>query len=513
MYEIIKLFKKEIPRPKKIYRYYCEQNHYTNLSYNEFKNNNVELIEIMLYLESLNDYNYVSKRQINNMFDYLNYHLKKLSINKIRKNFNLMDDLTKDLDNKINSHNLHTKESLENCKLIINRISNLKDNMSYVNGFNQEELTKIIDFEDVTNKILYPKKYKINGNLIYNIFNNMDKITFYNHKKYNFNDLYISAIIKSKITHNNNKYKYYKSLYNYIYNIKELELDNNYINELFDLKVSKIYDNILDEKISKLKYNKQLNKYIIDKDYILSLDNNDTRKIDDAFSIEKIDGSYIVGIHLADVFSLGLFKENSFDFSHNDSFDEPKSNASLMEDKYNNAVSLYVLIDNNGIILDYKLINTIINVEKNLIYDDIPKILKDDLCNTDLKKTVINLINLYAVLENEKFPPVPTINNLSYLIVNKLMVLCGCVISDHFYDNNIPAPHMIKENSYTLDKSNFNTGFKDFNTYSKVTSPIYDKSSLICQYIIHKCIFNKISDENKEILTNNLKPLVKKLNK
>ena len=51
--EMIKLFKKCVPRQKKLYQKYMQENKIQNFSYANFKNNNVMLIQIKDHLMTL----------------------------------------------------------------------------------------------------------------------------------------------------------------------------------------------------------------------------------------------------------------------------------------------------------------------------------------------------------------------------------------------------------------------------------------------------------------------------
>ena len=249
-------------------------------------------------------------------------------------------------------------------------------------------------------------------------------------------------------------------------------------------------------------------------DYILSIDNDDTKKIDDAFSIEKIDDAYLIGIHIADVYSLGYFEEDSLDVSQK--YNVNKSKASLQKNKERDALSMYILLDNNGIIRNYRVIPTTINTNINLVYEDIPHILRMSEIRPELKEAIVNLISVYNLIDNSRFPTSPTIQNLAYVIVSKLMVLCCALYSEELAKNNVPAIYMGGDNSnnyYSLNISNFNTGFKNYNSYTRITSPIIDRLSLINQFFVYRGILSDMPEEKKKQMILKLTPVIDKLNK
>ena len=65
----------------------------------------------------------------------------------------------------------------------------------------------------------------------------------------------------------------------------------------------------------------------------------------------------------------------------------------------------------------------------------------------------------------------------------------------------------------TLNISNYNTGFKDYNSYARVTSPIIDRLSLINQCFYYKGVLGDMTEEKKNEVVLKLKPLIDKLNK
>ena len=514
MHDFIKLFKRNVPRQKKLYQEYMVDCKIHGFSYEKFKSTNVALIEIKDYLESLDEYYYLSKTQIDNMFTYLRQNINIDKFAKLKKVFKQLNDLSNFLSDRYNMpSNLHGKDSRDNCLYIINKIDELRINLSKRCGKNVSEIEKIILFENVVGQLLNPKEFVFDEKKLLYVIDNMDFICFYDRNNGDFNYNFCKQIEKAKINRDKKRLNYFKSIYLYLSTVKQIYLDDEYLNYLFDINVSEVDERIIYKKIDSMRIHPKTGNRMVE-DYILSIDNDTTKKIDDAFSIEKIDNCYLLGIHIADVYSLGYFEEDSLDVNQK-SVDKGK--ASLAKNKVRNAVSMYLLIDNNGIIRNYKMLNTTLITDVNLIYDDIPKLLKNNDVNPHLKDTVINLISVYNLLENSRFPSTPTINNLAYVITSKLMVLCCSLYSEEFYNRDIPAIYLCgdcKDNFYSLEKSNYYTGFKDHDSYARVTSPIIDRLSLINQFFIHRFVLKNryMEEDKKDEMILRLTPVINKLN-
>ena len=505
--DIIKMFKKNIPRQKKVYQTYLQDCKVQNFSYNNFKNNNVILIEFKDFIMSIEEYYYLSTSQIDNIFEYLQQNLSFNNFTKIKKVYKLLNCLSDYLSERYNSKDsLHGETSKSNCLYMINKITDLKTFIATKKNYNVLEIEKIISFENVIKQLLNPKEYVFDERKLLFLIDNFSFILNNDRNNQNFNYNFCKCIEKAKINRDREKLNYYKNMYNYLSTIKELELDNEYISFFFFFYIQKIDSMRIDAKTG---------NRIVD-DYILSIDNDITRKIDDAFSIEKINNNYLLGIHIADVYSLGYFEEESWDVNQKGYI--KKADASLSRNKKRNAMSMYVLVDSNGIIRKFKIINTVLKADANLVYEDIPHLIRNENINPELKNTVINLLSVYNLLENSRFPNNPSINNFAYLITSKLMMLCCTLYSEEFKNKEIPAIYLCgdsKSSFYSMDSSDYYTGFDKYNTYARVTSPIYDKASLINQYVINRYMLQKrfLNEEDKEEMCLKLEPIIDKLNK
>ena len=513
MHEIVNLFKKGIPRQKKVYQTYMMYSDVKNLSYVNFKSNNVAFVEIKEYLSTLEDFSELSSEQIINMFEYLRQYLYIDKFSRLKKIYRQLNELSDNLSEKYNNQVIKDPEGRKNCLDIINIINSVKDTLAKKQGFTVMEVEKISLFESSVGQLMNPKDKDFDEDDLLFLLTNIKNLTENDRNGKSFNDIFCRQVEKASITRDKEKMSYYKSLYTHLSNIKIIKLDDDYLMKLLGINHTIVDDSIIDRKIRSMKIHPKTRKRVVD-DYILSIDNDETKKIDDAFSIEKINDSYLIGIHIADVYSLGYFEEDSLDVNQKNNV--KKKDASLAKNKERNAVSLFVLLDNNGIIRKYKMLNTTLVTDTNLLYHDIPKILAQKEVDPNLKNNIVNLISVYNLLENERFPTSPTVQNLAYVIVSKLMVLCGALYSYEFSKQNSPAIYLVGDkdfNHYSLENLEFNTGFEGLNLYSRVTSPIIDRLSLINQFFIHRCLFHRMSEEQKYKMILKLRPVVDRLNK
>lgn len=516
MSSIINLFKKGVPSQKKVYSKLREnRNDLIDLSYKQFKRRNVELPELKEEFLSMNRYNYLSNSEIYNIFKYLSRNLVYDKYTTLKKLIDTLNE-TKDavIEKRKTLTDMQDTALANSLDIITSHILMLKNKIASSFDFDIIELENAIKFEFVVKKILKPNNYK-EYNIVWNILENLEILSYHDIKNRTFSEILYNQILHAKLVNNIEQLDYYRSLLTYINNIKTINIEPEVyelLNMNFDIKYDK--KSMLNEKIYNLNVDERTGRYLIN-DFIVSIDNDNTVKIDDALSIEKTSiGTYLVGIHITDVYSLGIFANELLSCERTKEH-VSKIKGSLIEFQKKNCISLFLEIDNNGVVLNHKLLLTKLEVDRNLIYDDVSKIIVQNP-DSVLSKTIINLTDLYNMLDNVKFPLYPNLNTLPHLIVNKLMVLYGCVVSDEFYKKDVPGLHLSgkdHDNVYTIDKATYDTGFKDYMTYSKTTKPLYDQSSVLCQYIMHRCIFGRINQVQKEELTLRMEKVADQLNR
>lgn len=126
---------------------------------------------------------------------------------------------------------------------------------------------------------------------------------------------------------------------------------------------------------------------------IFTIDGADTKDIDDAISIEKDGENYILGVHIADVShyvkpKTALFKEAKMRATSAYLIDSvipmlphKLSNGicSLNPEETRLAVSCAMKIDKDGKLIDYDIFKSVIKSKKQMTYENVNKILKQDV--------------------------------------------------------------------------------------------------------------------------------------
>lgn len=484
------------------------------------------LINLRKECMELSDKNYYKVRVINNIFDYLdqNVSYRKVSdIERIVYELLKINEVLIDKQQKDNNNSVEFNECINRMK---NNISILLNRMSNGLRLDCEDLIKMTLFNRLMYDIFNKRKLKdILNELIYNV----EILNYHNFNGENFDDLLDREY--NRAVHSNNKglMEYYISLMKYVVMIPGLHVDKEkYFNiirgNVFDLKYSN-YRDPLQDKLANLEYHEKSHRYKLVDEFTFTIDSDKTKNFDDAFSIEKKDNKLLVGIHVADVVSLGFDKEvvlGEKPFVTSAGYHD----ASLKMNSNRNTVSVFLEIDENGIIEDYKLVPTKINSKYNMKFSEAASIIFEDKNNlefnklpNEIKKTFLEKINLlfefYTLIGNKNLSDNIDCNNFGYLLSAKLNILYNCVVSAWFEENGYPYIYLNGNNiinQFSMTNTGFDTGFKSFNAYGRASSPIVEKASLISQIMIHNCCFKKPTNREVGRYEKMLEPFVKKLN-
>ena len=512
MSNVSNLFKMNVPRKRKIFSEIKSGDvNLSDLTYKKFKKENFELAVFKSYFLNMDQFNYLSNSQITNMFKYLTINLKYYKYGTVKNIIEELDDTRDKLSDKLETLTDGLDTGLINSIIkIIENIDSYENVVASKVGYTNEELHKLFAFDNLVDEILKPKQFNEIISMK-KIYENLKLLEFHNVKGKSFSDLLYTAIKYAKANHNEERLEYYRKLVNSIRNIKSLNINRFDILNALGIEPSLIVkSDCLNKKICNLKFDNRNKRYIVD-DFLVSIDNDDTKKIDDALSIEKTPlDTYILGIHITDVYSLGIFA-NEILKCERDNCHVTKLKASLKEMQKKNAISLFVEITSDGLIINHKLLPTIVKVKKNLLYDDVCSIIAKSE-DAEVTSVVTNLLTLFYAIDNEKFQNYPSINNIARMLVNKYMLLYGCIVSDMFCKTGVGI-FLSDNNYYSPVETEYNAGFKEFRTYSKLTKPLYDKPSLIGQYLINECIFQNISEDDKKELKLKLPSVCDSLNK
>ena len=161
------------------------------------------------------------------------------------------------------------------------------------------------------------------------------------------------------------------------------------IPDTFSDETMKEVDNLPDEVLEK----DLVGRIDLRNEIIFTIDGDDTKDIDDAISIEKVGDNYKLGVHIADV-SYYVRPNTSLD---SEAFDRGTSVyladrvIPMLPHKLSNgicslnpnvdrlAVSCIMEIDQNGNVVDYDILQTVIRSRKQMTYKNVNKILEENI--------------------------------------------------------------------------------------------------------------------------------------
>ena len=299
------------------------------------------------------------------------------------------------------------------------------------------------------------------------------------------------------------------------------------------------------------------NNSIIDNDLVFTIDSDGTTLRDDALSIKKDGKNYIVGIHISD--PTYIIKPNTtIDFQAKNNFTcaympeyctrilpfNIETQASLDKDKKRNVLSLYVILNNEGTLLDYYIIKDYIKIDENLTHTQGDLLL--NYYENELSNKLIQLYDVACILqaknskkyiywdkkENDSLDKEIT-KHKTDKIINELMVLYNNIIATIACEKGMPYVYRTQNNAYLenlVNKMNINIDEEaikiikniylkskytnipiyhnglNLNIYSHSSSPLRRYPDLYNQFLLHSFYFNDMdmnfSDESHEKLIN-----------
>lgn len=207
----------------------------------------------------------------------------------------------------------------------------------------------------------------------------------------------------------------------------------------------------------------------------ITIDGNRTFLRDDALSIKKDANKYIVGIHIADAGRhvdpngiVDLAARNNFKCSYLSGgrrahmfYPTLENQLSLNKNKVCGTISLYVVMNDSGEMLDYYIKLDDIIVSENLSYLQSDTMLKY-LSNTGFETQLHQLFILASALEDrqrqeywkkkeESKPNSRFKNTQSDVIVREFMVLYNKILATIMKENNLPYIYRVQEDEYITD--------------------------------------------------------------
>lgn len=360
--------------------------------------------------------------------------------------------------------------------------------MEAANKFDEIILDKNINLEDLKKLLIKLIEKKEDINIIKKLLNTnkgvliLDENTLFS---------YVFDLSLKSIKNNNSDVYYYISLLKIFYssNINKMEYIKK-LNSVTDDQnefANEIYMIILGVKRG-LQPEEILNKYGIITDFstpyiinneekkydeiIITIDGEKTKLRDDALSIKKDGNNYIVGIHIADPTSQiklnspeDIIARNNFKCIYMPGggvrliSNTLENELTLDENKTRNTISMYVVIDNTGTIIDYYIMENIINITSNLSYNQSNNLFHE--YDKYLSNTLKNLYEVACLLEKEN-PSKKTywykkdtssldskiFESKSDKIIAELMVLYNRLIATIMCEECNPYVYRIQDPSY-----------------------------------------------------------------
>ena len=292
-----------------------------------------------------------------------------------------------------------------------------------------------------------------------------------------------------------------------------------------------------------------------------TIDDDNTLEIDDAISLERVQDSYKLWIHIASPAvnidynsEIDLNARNSIStiyLSNNNIYMFP---VNLINDIFSltnrhkrASLSLGVIINKDGSVSSSEIIQSLIKPNYQLNYDDADELIyyapkeEEDLSIISkilekrkyirIKNGAKEILESYGkVIVNEKIPSIKVIDpTLSRVLISEAMILYGDLLSNYTKKNNIPVPYRVQEdipkhnniyseneilNNYILKKSCGKTYYSTeplrhnslgLKSYLQATSPIRRYSDLLVHYQINRFLDNKTLISKEEIEKNIIK--------
>ena len=368
---------------------------------------------------------------------------------------------------------------------------------------------------------------------------------------------YTFNLALSALANNTDEIYYYISLLKIFYNTK-IDRDRyvrmlNVVSDDTNIFANEIYSILYGYKRS-LDTNELINKYgIIEKvndarvkniihpctQNIITIDSASTEIRDDAISIKRLRNKYIIGLHIADV-GKSIVPNSESDFIARNNYkclylsgnrrlrlfsNNTERNLSLNQDKNRNVISLYILMNDSGDILDYYIVENDIIVRRNLTYAQADRIINFET-STGYEKDLRVLYDLSLALGEKNATKKEywskrgkEINSKSGNIISEFMVLYNYLIANIAKDSQIDYVYRIQDESYfdslieslklDLDEStlkvihniylkskysnepSFHSGL-GLDVYSHSADPIRRYPDLYNQFLLHKYYFKDL---------------------
>lgn len=223
-------------------------------------------------------------------------------------------------------------------------------------------------------------------------------------------------------------------------------------------------------------------RYLVDDEYIVTIDSIDAKDLDDAISIKVKDNKYYLSVHIADVSHYvkrdSLIDKEAYKRATSAYLADrviPMLPQRLSNDlcslnqnkKY--TLSVFMQIDNTGKVLSHEIKETIIRVNRRLSYSEVNAYFEGgSLKNKEEEKLLDNMLKLSKLLENQRkkagslefesteYKYILDENNdivdievreqgASEKIIEEFMVLTNQIVGSHLFYLDLPSVYRVHE--------------------------------------------------------------------
>ena len=245
---------------------------------------------------------------------------------------------------------------------------------------------------------------------------------------------------------------------------------------------------------------------------MVTIDGEDAKDLDDAVSLETVDGKYRLGVHIADVSN--YVQENSAldreAYKRGTSvyladrvvpmLPHALSNGicSLNAGEDRLALSCIMDIDSNGVISDYNIVESVVNIDKRLSYNVVKAIIEDnneDVINeySELSPMLIKMNELAHILRDKRkkrgsidfdIPETKVIldedgiptdikpydRNEATKMIEDFMLAANETVATHFYWQEIPFLYRVHESPNPEKLEKLKTFIRNFGLHLKTNN-------------------------------------------
>ena len=311
--------------------------------------------------------------------------------------------------------------------------------------------------------------------------------------------------------------------------IKQYKLPEEFPNKVIS-QVQEIEQSVSKEELEKRVDLRDLNTFTID--------GIDAKDLDDAVSIETVDGNYRLGVHIADV-SHYVKERSSLDkeaYSRGNSVYLIDRVIPMLPKELSNGIcslnpnvdrltlSVFMKIDKSGTVIDHEIVEGVISSKARLVYDDVSDLLenKDEDALEKLKDVAEDLKlmeELCHILYDKRerrgsidfdFPeariildengiPIDIVKEdrrIANRMIEEFMLVCNETIAEHMYWAEMPFLYRIHEEPDIEKINSFNKFIHNFGYIIKGTQEVHPKELQL--------LTKEVKGKKEEVLINTL---------